>query len=93
MLKSYEAIYDHGRIQWLSEPPKVEHFKMLVVVEQSETSVSSEHKQKRRTPPPELKNSIHYLDDALKPVLSEAEWEASFERTAAQCAGDGCCRA
>ena len=70
MLKSYEAIYDHGRIQWLSEPPKVEHFKMLVVVEQSETSVSSEHKQKRRTPPPELKNSIHYLDDALKPVLS-----------------------
>ncbi len=34
MLKSYEAIYDHGRIQWLSEPPKAEHFKMLVVVEQ-----------------------------------------------------------
>jgi hypothetical protein len=28
------------------------------------------------------------LDNALKPVLSEAEWEASFERTAAQCAGD-----
>ena len=37
MLKSYEAIYDHGRIQWLSEPPKGEHFKMLIVVEQSET--------------------------------------------------------
>ncbi len=33
MLKSYEAIYDHGHIQWLSEPPKVEHFKMLVVIE------------------------------------------------------------
>lgn len=31
MLKSYEAIYDHGRIQWLSEPPKAECFKMVVV--------------------------------------------------------------
>ena len=36
MLKSYEAIYDHGRIQWLSEPPKTERFKMVVVVEQPE---------------------------------------------------------
>ena len=51
MLKSYEAIYDHGRIQWLSEQPKVEHFKMLVVVEQSESAESNEYKQKRRTPP------------------------------------------
>jgi hypothetical protein len=48
MLKSYEAIYDHGRIQWLSEPPKAEHFKLLVVVEQSETSESKEHKQEER---------------------------------------------
>ncbi len=29
-----------------------------------------------------------YWDDTLKSDLSEAEWEASFERTAAQCAGD-----
>lgn len=36
MLKSYEAIYDHGHIQWLSEQPKSERFKMLVVVEQPE---------------------------------------------------------
>lgn len=88
MLKSYEAIYDHGRIQWLSEPPKVEHFKMLVVIEQPEPTLVSEHKRKRRTPPPELKSSINYFDDALKPAFSEAEWEASLERTAGQCAGD-----
>jgi len=36
MLKSYEAIYDHGHIQWLTEQPKSECFKMLVVVEQDE---------------------------------------------------------
>jgi len=38
MLKSYEAIYDHGKIEWLSGPPPGEHFKMVVVVDQSETN-------------------------------------------------------
>jgi hypothetical protein len=86
MLKSYEAIYDHGRIEWLSEQPKAEQFKMLVVIEQPEPALMTEHK--RRTPLPELKGSIKWLDDPLKPVFSEEEWEASLERTARQCAGD-----
>jgi hypothetical protein len=42
MLKSYEAIYDHGRIQWLSEPPKSERFKILVVVEHPESLVDEQ---------------------------------------------------
>ena len=40
MLKSYEAIYDHGRVEWLTDQPSAERFKMLVVVEQTEPSTS-----------------------------------------------------
>jgi len=40
MLKSYEAIYDHGRIEWLTDQPSAERFRMLVVVEQTEPSTS-----------------------------------------------------
>ncbi|NOT83637.1 MAG: hypothetical protein HOP02_02410 [Methylococcaceae bacterium] len=87
MLKSYEAIYDHGNIQWLSEPPKVEHFKMLVVIEQPESENNLEH-LKQRMPPPELKGSIKWLDDPLTSVISETEWNASLARTARQFAGD-----
>lgn len=42
MLKSYEAIYDNGHIQWLSEPPKTQRFKMLVVIEQPEEPATDE---------------------------------------------------
>ena len=38
MLKSYEAIYDHGRVEWLTEAPKPERFRMLVLIEQAELS-------------------------------------------------------
>jgi hypothetical protein len=80
MLKSYEAIYDHGKIVWLNETPQGERFKMVVVVEQPETVLPP--------PPPELKGSVKWLGDPFEPVISEEEWEASFERTARQIAGD-----
>jgi hypothetical protein len=87
MLKTYEAIYDHGKIHWLSEPPRGEHLRVVVVVEQPETAVPAPP-QKRRLPPPALKNSVKWIGDPLEPAISEEEWEASFERTARQIAGD-----
>ena len=87
MLKSYEAIYDHGRIQWLSEQPKVEHFKMLVVVEQSESAESNEYKQKRRTPPPDLKNSMDYRDEQPQSINNESDTQASVDTLLAETYG------
>ncbi|MGR8934319.1 MAG: hypothetical protein ACU837_08010 [Gammaproteobacteria bacterium] len=86
MLKSYEAIYDHGKIEWLTTPPPGEHFRMLVVVEQPESTVPKA--RKRRVPPPELKGSVTWLSDPFEPAISEEEWEASFERTARQIGGE-----
>ncbi|MBF0185780.1 MAG: hypothetical protein HQM06_15535 [Magnetococcales bacterium] len=87
MLKSYEAIVDHGKIEWLSGPPHGNRFRAVVVVEQS---VEVEHTpvKKNRIPPPELKDSVRCLGDILDPVISEDEWETSLERTARQIAGD-----
>jgi len=35
MLKSYEAIYDHGRVEWIGSGPRLEHGRVLVVVEEA----------------------------------------------------------
>ena len=88
MLKSYEAIYDHGKIQWLSGSPPNTRLKIVVVVEQPDSLTAEPAPRKRRVPPPELKGSVHWLGDPLEPAISEEEWEASFERTARQFEGD-----
>lgn len=87
MLKSYQAIYDHGKIEWLSEPPAGNRFRMVVVVEQPEANGSTSSK-KRRVPPPELKGSVQWSGDPLAPLFSEDEWAAMSERTARQIESD-----
>ena len=42
MLKSYEAIYDHGRVEWIGAGPRLDHGRVLVVVEESIDSVEAE---------------------------------------------------
>ncbi|MBF0428473.1 MAG: hypothetical protein HQL94_06075 [Magnetococcales bacterium] len=87
MLKSYEAIVDQGKIEWLSGPPPGERLRVVVVVDQPNRIPLAQPK-KRRQPPLELKNSVRWHSDPLEPVISEEEWEASLERTARQIAGD-----
>ncbi|MCD2449352.1 hypothetical protein GO003_002980 [Methylicorpusculum oleiharenae] len=36
MLKSYEAFYENGKLNWLGVPPPVNKVKVLVVVEEHE---------------------------------------------------------
>jgi hypothetical protein len=87
MLRSYEAIVDHGKIEWLSGPPSGERLRVVVVVEQS-GGVTPAPPRSRRLPPPELKDSVQCHGNLLEPVISEEEWETSPERTARQIAGD-----
>lgn len=35
MLRSYEAIYDHGRVEWIGAGPRLDHGRVLVVVEEA----------------------------------------------------------
>ncbi len=85
MLKSYEAIYDHGKIQWLAELPDVEQARIIVTI-LPETIPANEVTFKRR-PPAKLKGSATVLGDIVTSPFSEEEWEAMFERTARQIEG------
>lgn len=38
MLRSYEAIYDHGRLEWLDTPPRTTRTRVLVIVDEHETA-------------------------------------------------------
>lgn len=86
MLKSYEAIYDHGKIQWLSELPDVEQARVIVTI-LPETTPVNEVTFKRR-PPEKLKGRVTYLGDIVASPFSEEEWETMFERTVRQIEGD-----
>jgi hypothetical protein len=71
MLKSYEAIYDHGRIKWLGEVPSFNRARVVLVVDDASeleelpktTPVAEKPNGARlvtilRTTPPELLASI-----------------------------------
>jgi hypothetical protein len=87
MMKIYEAIYAHGKIEWLSGPPPGEHFRMVVVIEQTDADAVPAPRR-RRLPPPELQNSVRWAGDPFEPAISGDDWDASLERTARQIAGD-----
>ena len=64
MLKSYDAIYDKGRLHWLGRAPRLEHARVMVVVSEPDpSSVNAEPNLERngvrlaailRDTPPEL---------------------------------------
>lgn len=76
MLKSYQAIYDHGKLEWLSEPPAGKRFPMVVVIEQPDETQGTPSR-KRRVPPPELKDSVHWTGDLVESLFSAKEPETT----------------
>lgn len=85
MLRSYEAIYDHGQIHWLNDAPALDQARILITVLEETPAPSPD----QRVPPPALKGSITFHDyDPFEPALTDEEAEATLERTARQCAGD-----
>lgn len=88
MLKSYEAIYDHGQIHWLDTPPDVEEARIIVTVLPAQVARTEAKTPKRRRPPEKLKGSMKITGDIVSSLYSDEEWEAMFERTARQLEGD-----
>ncbi len=85
MLPSYEAIYDHGQIQWLRDAPALGQARILITVLEETPAPPATG----RVPPPALKGSITFHDyDPFEPSMTDEEVEASLDRTARQCAGD-----
>jgi hypothetical protein len=85
MLKSYEAIYTHGQIDWLGEAPPLDQARIIVTVLDETTAPPVS----RCVPPSALKGSINFCDyNPFEPAMTDEEAEAALDRTARQIAGD-----
>ncbi|MBF0437976.1 MAG: hypothetical protein HQL93_02530 [Magnetococcales bacterium] len=84
MLKSYEAIYDHGQFLWLGSPPEVEKARVIVTV----LPLQPISEKVGHRPPERLKGSTRIVGDIVSSLFPEEEWEEMLERTARQIEGD-----
>ena len=66
MLKSYEAIYENGRVIWLDEQPPLTSARLIVTV-LAETPVNP---VKRRTFPTVLAGKVEILGDIISPTFN-----------------------
>lgn len=69
MLKSYEAIYDNGQLNWLGTKPNLTRAKVIVVVEEDAIENHGKHSIKRLkgiAPKPERPVSLEEMDDAIQ---------------------------
>ena len=71
MLKSYEAIYDHGNLKWLKDSPGEDKIRVIVTILGEVPSVT-----KRRQPLLELSGKGKITGDIISPAVSPDEWEA-----------------
>ena len=71
MLKSYEAIYDNGRIQWLKEEPETKNVRVIITILED----ADQPPRKRRTPPPSIAGKGQTLGDIVSPMVEEEDWE------------------
>ena len=67
MLKSYEAIYENGRVIWLDEQPPLTSARLIVTVLE-ETQAPP---VKRRTFPTTLARKVKILGDIVNPITFE----------------------
>ncbi|MCX7111796.1 MAG: hypothetical protein WCI11_00915 [Candidatus Methylumidiphilus sp.] len=75
MLKSFEAVYDHGKLHWLDEPPDARHRMRVIVTVVHELSDDS---VPVNIPPPELAGRMRLLCDdkeLMEPVMPDEDWD------------------
>jgi hypothetical protein len=69
MLKSYEAFYDNGKLNWLGITPNIHKAKVIVVVEENEMesdSYQSIKQLKGIAPKPERTVSLDEMEIAIQ---------------------------
>lgn len=70
MLKSYEAVYEKGRLKWLDEQPNIDSARVIVTI-----LVESDVQAKRRSPPASIAGKLRIIGDIVTPLVDEEDWE------------------
>jgi hypothetical protein len=73
MLKSYEAIYENGRVIWVDEQPPLTSARLIVTVLEEKLMPPV----KRRTFPTILAGKVEILGDIVSPILDKFEFHSS----------------
>lgn len=74
MLQSFEALYDHGHLNWLTDAPAPQRMRVIVTIVQE----FSDDATSDNLPPPELVGKMRILCDEktlLEPSVAEDDWE------------------
>ncbi len=70
MLKSYEAIYENGQVQWLDEQPEISSARILItILEEKQPEI------KRHFPVANMVGKAKTLGDIVSPIIDEEDWE------------------
>jgi hypothetical protein len=73
MLQSYEAIYDHGRIRWLTDAPPVEEARVIVTMLPLQAVAAT---RPSRKPSARIAGKGRILGDIVAPAAPEDDWDA-----------------
>jgi hypothetical protein len=69
MLKTYEAMLNHGQVQWLYEQPNIESARIIV-------TIMEEFKPRtKRQPPVSIAGKAKTISDIISPMTDEKDWE------------------
>ena len=71
MLRSYEAIYDHGKMQWLGDQPADEEVRVIVTILPGKTVPVSKMPHQ---PSSRIAGKGKVLGDVVSPVASLSDW-------------------
>ncbi len=72
MLQSYQALYDHGHLTWLTDKPSVEEARVIVTLLPVEEAPAL--KVKRR-PSPRIAGQAKILGDIIAPAAPIEDWK------------------
>jgi hypothetical protein len=72
MLKSYEAIYDHGHITWLHDAPQTERSRVIITLV---SALSATTVTVNRAPSQLIAGKGATFADLIDPIVPEKDWE------------------
>lgn len=70
MLQSYQAIYDHGRLTWLTDKPSVEEARVIVTLLPAEVPAL----KPKRQPSVRIAGQGKILGDIITPAAPIEDW-------------------
>jgi len=72
MLRSYEAIYEHGLIRWVHDAPQAERSRVIVTLV---SVLPSSATHERRIPSQLIAGKGTTNGDIIEPIVSDSDWE------------------